>query len=303
MMQIRSQRRDVVVIGSGAAGMVAALTARLKGLNVLLLEKSENIGGTTATSGGAIWIPDGAAASSLGHKDSRDKVYAYLAACIGDDIDRARWEAFLEYGPQMIAFLDARSHVKLKRHAGSPDYNPTLPGGMIGGRRLDPLPFDGSLLGRHFDELRPPLRAFQLFGGMMIGIPDIHDLLRLHRSPRSLWRSARLLCRYAADRIRWSRGTRLLLGNALAARLFRSLLDLDTDYILSISKPSLIIEEGRVTGVHFFKDDVLYCVEARGGVVLATGGFASGGPLHQAVMPKSSYIPLRGTGKQHRGRH
>lgn len=265
--------------------MVAALTARLHGLDVLLLEKSSWIGGTTATSGGAVWIPDPKAAASLGHDDSREKVLAYLAACIGHDADHTRWEAFLEHGPRMLAFLEARSHLKMSRHPGSPDYNPTLPGGMTGGRRLDPLPFDGRLLGEDFDKLRPPLPAFSVFGGMMIGIPDIHDLLAAHRSPKALWRSARLLARYAKDRLRWGRGTRLLLGNALAARLFRSLLDLQTDYLLSVREIELILEGDAVKGVTFTHAGSRHRVDARCGVVLATGGFASGEALRDAAMP------------------
>lgn len=267
----RDDARDVVILGSGAGGMVAAIATKAMGLDVLLLEKTSLIGGTTALSGGAIWIPD----VTQGN-DSEEDVIAYLASNVGDDRDISRWKSFVASGPQMIDFLARETQLRLVRHAGSPDYHPTLPGGKIGGRRLDPQPFDGRLLGEHFNELRAPLRAFSVFGGMMVNIADIGHLLAAHRSVMSLVHSISILGRYAVDRLRWRRGTRLLLGNALAARLFRSMLDANVDYIRNADVTDLIKEDGRVTGVEFRLRGVSHRVLARRGVVLATGGFASG---------------------------
>ena len=133
-------------------------------------------------------------------------------------------ETFLSRGPEAIAYLEAHTEVRLQPVKMYPDYYPDRPGATAGGRVLEPVSFDGTSLGANFKRLRRPLPEFTLFGGMMVNRLDIPHLRRIGRSFRSTARSLRLLSQYALQRLRASRGTTLHLGNALAARLYASLL-------------------------------------------------------------------------------
>ena len=139
---------DVVVVGSGASGLSAALTAHFEGLRVLVLEKTDRIGGSSAVSGGAVWIPLTEGASKVGHPDTWERVWTYMQETIGtaspDDMKRA----YLEYGPRMLQYLESRGAIQLIPRSYSPDYYPNLPGASLGGRSMDPAPFNGRLLGK-----------------------------------------------------------------------------------------------------------------------------------------------------------
>lgn len=266
---------DALVVGSGAGGMAAALTAREEGLDVLLVEKTGHIGGSTAISGGALWIPLNAQTEAAGHPDSIDRVWTYLEQTVGatapDDMKRA----YLEAGPRMMDYLASRGILNVAARTASPDYYPDLPGAAMGGRSLDPLEFDGRRLGRDFRSLRDPLKEFTVLGGMMVNITDVRHLLRATRSFAAWRHSMKLVLRYAADRARgYHRGTRLLLGNALAAQLFHALLARKIDYWLDT--PALKLHRdpsGRVLGAAVARDGKTLNIRARRGVVMATGGF------------------------------
>lgn len=266
---------DAVIVGSGAAGMAAALTAKLAGLDVLLLEKTDRIGGSTAVSGGAVWLPLNAQSAGAGHPDSFDKVWTYLQHTVGDAAPEAMQRAFLEAGAKMLEEFTRHGVLRLVARTSSPDYYPDLPGAAMGGRSLDPAEFDGRRLGRHFKELRDPLPEFLVLGGMMINITDAKHLLRVTRSFASWKHGMKLVLRYAADRARgYHRGTRLLLGNALAAQLFDQVLQRGVPYRLSTELLGLVRNEhGRITGVVVREDGLKRRIRARRGVVLATGGF------------------------------
>lgn len=293
--------RDVVVLGSGAAGLTAAAVAATEGLEVLVVEKSRWIGGTTAISGGAIWIPDPAAARAMAIEDSHEKVNAYLDSTVGDRVSDEMKQAFLETGPEMLAYMQRRTWLRVARNPGSPDYLSSRPGAADGGRRVDPLPFDGRLLGHHFDELRPPLPEFMLFGGMMVSASDVGLLLKAMTSAKGFFHAGQLVLRYARDRLSlWRRGTRLVIGNALAARLFRSILDLGVPYWLDSRAEHLIIQDGVVVGVAVARGGQNIRVRARRGVVLATGGFSASEELRRRFLPEFnnsvSVAPLENTG-------
>lgn len=266
---------DALVVGSGAGGMAAALTAREEGLDVLLVEKTGRIGGSTAISGGALWIPLNAQTEAAGHPDSFEKVWTYLEQTVGaaapDDMKRA----YLEAGPRMMDYLVSRGILDLAARTASPDYYPDLPGAAMGGRSLDPLEFDGRKLGRDFRTLRDPLKEFTVLGGMMVNITDVRHLLRATRSFAAWRHSMKLVLRYAADRARgYRRGTRLLLGNALAAQLFHGMLARKIEYWLDT--PALALHRdaaGRVLGAAVRRNGKSLNIRARRGVVMATGGF------------------------------
>jgi hypothetical protein len=169
---------DVVVLGAGAGGMTAAAVAAAQGLRVLVIEKTRFVGGTTAWSGGMVWIPVNAKMRDAGLSDSRADAEAYLASTVPENDNAALREAFLSRGPEAIAYLEANTEVRLQPVRVYPDYHPDRAGTTAGGRVLEPVVFDGARLGIEFGRLRPPLPEFTLFGGMMVNRSDIPHLNR-----------------------------------------------------------------------------------------------------------------------------
>ena len=278
---------DVVVVGSGAGGMAAAVTAATQGLKVLMVEKTDRIGGSTAVSGGAVWAPLNAHTDKVGHPDTRDKVWAYMRNTVGDAAPAHMQRAFLDAAPAMVDWFDKHTAVKLTGRTYSPDYYPDREGAAMGGRSLDPLMFDGRQLGAHFRHLRDPLPEFMVLGGMMITMTDAKHLLAVTRSFDSWRQGMKLVLRFFADRLGgYHRGTRLVLGNALAARLFKSILDCDIPYWLNAPLQKLHLDETGVQGVTMLRDGQPVSVRTRRGVVLATGGFPWNSQLRKDLYPK-----------------
>lgn len=276
---------DVVVVGSGAAGLTAAATAAARGCSVLLLEATDKVGGTTAISGGMVWIPANAKAAAEGRPDTLEAARTYLEAVLPPG-DRQRLAAFLDHGDEAVRDLEARTSLRLVPVPTYPDYYPDLPGATTGGRVLEPVPYDGRGLGQAFAMLRDPLPEFTLFGGMMISRQDIPHLRRAGRSARSAWHVAKLVGRYALQRLRAPRGTTLYLGNALAARLLRSALDLGATVRTGTAVERLLTDgTGRVTGVETRREGRLATVAARRGVILATGGASHDAALRADFVP------------------
>ncbi len=279
---------DVIVAGTGAGGMSAALTAAIEGLSVLMVEKHDRVGGSTAISGGAVWIPMNAQTEAAGHPDDEDKVWRYMQATVADAAPVEMQKAFLRNGPLALEFLSKYTDVQLVARTYSPDYYPDRDGANLGGRSLDPLPFDGRELGAHFAELRNPLPEFTVLGGMMVNMTDARNLLAATRSFVAWKASMKLVLRYWADRLRgYHRGTRLLLGNALAARLFKSVLDRRIPYWLSSPAEKLLRDaNGRVVGLQVRREGRLVSLRARRGVVMATGGFPWDPQLRAELYPQ-----------------
>jgi succinate dehydrogenase/fumarate reductase flavoprotein subunit len=276
---------DVLVAGAGAAGMTAALVCALQGLDVVLCEKSSQVGGTTATSAGTIWVPGTKQAREAGFADDIPEARRYLDSIIGPATDERR-EAYLATGSELVDYLAQNSEVKFSLYAKHPDYLSNRPGTTLAGRALAPLPFDGRLLGADFAKLRAPIGEFMALGGMMIGRDDIEPLVRPFDSVANFRRMLSLLWRHATDRLRYRRGTRLLMGNALAARLFYSLRQRKVPVWLNASVRELITADGRVTGAVLAVNGETRRVIARRGVVLATGGFGgSVEKLNEYVRP------------------
>lgn len=267
-------RYDVVIIGAGAAGMSAALFAAIAGARTLLVEKTAFVGGTSALSAGSIWIPNTEHASRIGASDSAANVERYLQQIIGNQADASLRKSFLEAGPKAVKLLEDHSEVKLRAYSRHPDYRSELEGGAVAGRALEPLPFDGRLLGATFQLIRPPLPEFTLLDGMMVDRTDIGHLLSATRSLKSLLHSAQLLARYAADRLRHRRGTRLVMGNALVGRLLHSLVLRDVDILTETSLGKIVRNpDGAVTGATLVCDRTSRDVSITGGLILAGGGF------------------------------
>ena len=263
---------DAVVIGAGAAGMTAALVCALEGVDVLLCEKSAQVGGTSATSAGTIWVPGTRQSREAGFKDDIADARRYLDAVIGE-VDDGRREVYLRTGADVVEYLARNSDVKFTPYARHPDYLANQPGSTVGGRPLAPMSFDARLLGADFDLVRAPIGEFMALGGMMIGRDDIEPLARPFSSPGVFRRALALLVRQAMDRLRYRRGTRLLMGNALVARLFYSLRQRNVPIWLNAALQELIVESDRVSGAMISRDGQQRRVKVRRGVVLATGGF------------------------------
>jgi succinate dehydrogenase/fumarate reductase flavoprotein subunit len=291
---------DVVVIGAGAGGMTAAAVASAEGLSVLVIEKTEFVGGTTAWSGGMVWIPVNAGMKQAGLPDSPSDAADYLASTVPESENADLRETFLARGPEAIEYLAANTEVRLQPVKIYPDYYPDRPGATAGGRVLEPVTFGGGRLGVNFRRLLPPLPEFTLFGGMMVNRLDIPHLRKLGRSFRSTLRAMHLVSQYALQRLRAPRGTTLHLGNALAARLYASLLARNVDIMFGATVTGLLTEGDAVRGVQVVDTSGSRPIVARKGVVLATGGFSHDQDFRARYFPDAagavSAVSPAGTG-------
>lgn len=272
------------MFGTGAAGLTAALVASAQGLNVLVCEKSAQIGGTTATSGGTIWAPGAPPIARAGGKATSEQARRYLTSELGPWLDQGLLDAFLESAPEAVAFLEKNSEVCFE-HWSNPDYHADAPHGSATGHSMTALPFDGTKLGSDFARLRPPRDVFMVAGGMMVGRREIPILVRPFASFASMRRTVGLLFKHAMTRLRHARGTRLLIGNALIARFMYSLKQRGVPTLTNARLIELRREGQRVTGAVIEVDGQAVLVRARRGVVLATGGFPHNPELRQQLAP------------------
>jgi 3-oxosteroid 1-dehydrogenase len=266
--------------------MTAALVAALEGQQVLVLEHGPRAGGTTARSSGTVWVPDNPLQRRAGIQGDRQLAQQYLDALVGDRADRILRETFLDAAPQMIDYLQARTDVHFRMYAHAPDYRQELPGAALGGRPIEPMPFDGRTLGKAFDRLDWPLPELMLFGGMMLTRGEAATLLRVGRSWSATWLAVRLVLRFAMDRLRFKRGTRLVLGNALAGRLLRNLLERQVPVWFEAQTESLIREGDELTGLVVSHQGRPLRVRARKAVVMAGGGFPANAALRAQHLPE-----------------
>ena len=266
---------DVAVFGSGAGGMAAALVAASAGLHVALYEKTALVGGTTANSGGGVWMPANVLARQAGIDDSIGKARRYLKHELGPHFRADLVDAYLGTIDEALDYYATRSEVRFQL-SNIPDYHAEHDGGVAAGRTLFPLPFDGRRLGPDFALLRPPWKRFTVLGGMMIGRREIPALLAPFSSFATFRTVAAMVGRHALDRLRYPRGTNLLLGNALAARLLYSLRRQNVAIRVEAALASLVCKNDEVIGAIVRTPSGTLRVKARRGVVLATGGFPHG---------------------------
>ncbi|WP_035474515.1 FAD-binding protein [Burkholderia sp. WSM2230] len=274
----------VLVLGAGAGGMAAALIASIEGLEPLVIEKTELVGGTASTSAGSIWIPGNRQSLEAGFKDDPQDAERYMRALTGSDERDPIRDAYLATGPRAVDYLRERSDVRFVPCGKHPDYR-DLPGAAVYGRALVPEMFDGRQLGEAFERVRPPIREFLLLGGMMVSKADLPPLLGRFRSVKNFVYSGRLVMRYLLDRTRYSRGTRLAMGNALVARLFHSLRKRNVPFLFNARAISLITEGNTVMGAVVACNGATMRIRTRKGVVIATGGFGHSTTLREELMP------------------
>lgn len=277
---------DLVVVGAGGAGLASALFAALEGASVLLIESSAQVGGTTAWSAGTSWIPGTHHAAQVNPSDTLAEAERYLDNAVGQRAPRELRQAFFAQGPAAVQALEQHTAMAYRPYPKHPDYLSDLGGSSLSGRALEPLPFDGRLLGELFELLRPPIPEFTVLGGMMVDRSDIHHLLAMGRSWSSFRHSARILLRHARDRLSYPRGTRLVMGNALVARLLYSLAQHPgVTLALGTSLERIDRRAQAVQAIEISGGGQMRHVRVGKALVLASGGFNRHPELRPELLP------------------
>lgn len=279
---------DLLVIGAGAAGMTAAAVAACEGLDVVVVEKTEFVGGNTSFSGGMVYIPDNAKMAAAGMPDDPAAMLRYLDRVIPTAEGRDARVRFVERGREAVDYLERHTAVRLKPVPFYPDYYPEYEGARDGMRVLEPVAFDAATLGPWFRKLRPPIPEFTILGGMMVAREDLPHFRNMGRSPRAFLRVATLVAHYGMQRLRHHRGTRLVLGNALAGRLLKSLLDRDVRILSECATREILKEDGRAVGARVERAGTAMTIRAARGVVLSTGGFSNNVEKRRAYLPEAT---------------
>jgi 3-oxosteroid 1-dehydrogenase len=268
------QEYDVVVVGSGAAGMVAALTAAHQGLSTVVVEKAPHYGGSTARSGGGVWIPNNEVLKRDGVKDTAEDARKYLHAIIGDVVPADKIDTYLDRGPEMLSFVLKHSPLKLCWVPGYSDYYPETIGGKATGRSVEPKPFNAKKLGPDEKGLEPPYGKVPM--NMVVLQQDYVRLNQLKRHPRGVLRSIKVGVRSV-----WANATGKNLvgmGRALIAPLRIGLQEAGVPVLLNTALTDLYVEDGVVRGIYVRNTQDPESAEptlirARKGVILGSGGF------------------------------
>ncbi len=279
---------DVVVVGAGGAGMTAALAAADHGLDTVLIEKTAYFGGTTARSGGGVWVPGNRALKAAGQVSATDRQEAsdYLQAIVGDEVPAIRRETFLDRGPDVIDFLLDKTPLKLKWVPGYSDYLPEQPGGRSQGRSVEPIPMDGRILGDELARLHPPYAKAP--ANLIVTQADFRKIslgLRSIRGPLTMMRV--VFMRVFNSLLRRKM---FAMGNALTISLRKALVDAKVPVYYETPLTGLVIENGRVVGVRAERDGKEVVIRARKGVILGSGGFEKSEGLREKYLPSPTNV-------------
>lgn len=260
---------DVVVLGSGAAGLTAAIVAHDHGAKVQIVERTTHVGGTTAVSGGGIWIPVNHHMGSLGIEDSRDEAITYCRALTMGRVDDRMIEAFVDTSAKMIGYLEQRTPLRFTPVSAA-DYYTGLPGAKLAGRSLEPAPFDVNLLGDWKDRLRPAnVFAFPV---------TLQEVFKTYQAFLRPWNIPQdVVVQRMGDGI-------VTLGQALAGGLLKAVLDRGIPISLETRGKRLIMASGQVVGVEADQAGKAITIGAKKGVILATAGFEWNSALSQQFL-------------------
>lgn len=279
---------DVLVIGSGAAGLAAAVTAAWHGEKVIVVEKDPVFGGATAWSGGWMWVPCNPLAQRAGIIEERSQPRTYLEHELGERFDGQMIDAFLEAAPNMVSFFERHTALQFADGNGIADIHGNTPGAGTGGRSVIAAPYDGRQLGKKLlTRLRKTLRETSFMGMPIMAGNDLGAFLTLTRSWRSLLHVSKRFSRHLLDLATHGRALQLVNGVALVARLAKSAEDLGVLLWESAAARQLIREHGRVSGALIETARGPIRINARKAVVLAAGGFANDVERRKVLFPRT----------------
>lgn len=277
---------DILVVGSGAGGMTTAIIAHELGAETLVVEKTKLYGGTTAVSGGNIWIPGNHLAPDNSAADSDEAALIYLKGLIGNEVSESRLQAYVETGAKLVKFLEEVSPIKFI--AGSlPDYYSNMPGGKSKYRALDPLPIDSREVGTEFNCQRPP-HPQTVVAGLSFTTRELAVILTKARG--WLGCAVQVVLRRISDFIFKFGSRRLTLGAALVARCRLAMKDRDLPLWKETALSELIIEEDRVVGIVADTPRGTIRIQAKKAVVVAAGGFNSNSEMRKEYLPNSAQV-------------
>ncbi|WP_148613036.1 3-oxosteroid 1-dehydrogenase [Nocardioides rubriscoriae] len=281
---------DVVVVGAGGAGMSAALAASKQGLDTVLLEKSAYFGGSTARSGGGVWIPGNYALHEAGQADSLEESKRYLDSIVGDVVPKVRRDTFIERGAEVMDFVKAHTPLRFEWVKDYADYHPEAPGGRLKGRSCEPIPIDARFLGDELDRLHPQYAKAP--ANMIVTQADFRKInlgIRTLRGPVTMAKV--LLKRIVSLALR---RRMYAMGNAIAIGLRKGLIDAGVPVHYETELTGLLIEDGRVAGVKVLRgtgdDRVEHVVRARRGVILGSGGFERNLEMREKYQPQPTSV-------------
>jgi 3-oxosteroid 1-dehydrogenase len=275
---------DFVVIGSGGGAMAAAMVMRSLGKSVVILEKTDLVGGTTARSGGVLWIPNNRFMGQAGIADSAEKANTYLDAVIGDDptalgATPARRRAYVDQSAKMLEFLISQG-LKFRRIPSWPDYYDELPGSSVPGRCVVSQLFDINQLGEWKSKLRPT------FVDAPANIDEGMLAPWVKKSNAARWALLKIVGRTIAGKIT---GKHLATaGNALQGQMLHAVLKAGADVRTEFAVKEIVVTNERVTGVIATKDGADRKINAALGVLINAGGFAHNQKMRDQHMPGTS---------------
>lgn len=277
---------DVLIVGSGAGAMTTGICAHDNGLKVLLIEKTAMYGGSSAMSGGSLWIPNNHLMAGSGVSDSRADALTYLKHITRGEVPSDKLEAYVDIAPEMLRYMTDKTRLKLICMPKYADYYPESPGGRPGARSCEADHFDAKLLEDEFEQLRPPAPQELVLNRMSMTATEARTILT--GAPGWISMTVKMMLRYWLDigwRMRTTRDRTLSLGNALMGMLKRSMMDRHIPLWLDTPAKELIAENGTVVGVAVEHHGKPIRIRAERGVVLAAGGFESNAAMRKKYLP------------------
>ena len=280
------QTVEVLVVGSGAGALTAAICAHDRGGSVLVIEKSDRYGGNSAMSGGGAWVPNNHLMQGAGIKDSPEDGWTYLKGCVGDAVPEDRLRAYFEQAPQMVKYLVERTQAKFVALPEYADYYPRVAGWRPGGRSIEPENFNARLLGDEFLKMREQNPQMLIMNRIFMTVLEARTLLT--RAPGWGKLTMKLMGNYWFDipwRFKSKRDRNLSMGNALIGMLRRSLMDRNVPLWLNTTARELITENSRVTGAVIEREGRKMRIRANKGVILGAGGFEGSQAMREKYLP------------------
>ena len=277
---------DLLIVGSGAGAMTTAICAHDRGSKPLLIEKTPLYGGSSAMSGGSLWIPNNHLMAAAGVNDSPAEALTYLKHLTRGAVPEQKLQRYVDVAPEMLRYLSERGRLRMQSMLTYTDYYPEAPGGKPGGRSVEPEHFDARALGGDFDQLREPALQELVMGRMSMTATEAHHLLARH--PGWIGLTSHIMSRYWLDlggRMKGKRDRCLSLGNALVGMLRQTMLDRSIPLWLETAARELVVADGRVVGLVAEQRGRTMRIRAEKGLVLAAGGFESNDAMRKQYLP------------------